>query len=133
MAFGATTLLAIALGGALGSLARVIVAEAVTRRLGAAFPYGTLVVNVTGAAAIGGLAPFLLGAGIAADHGLAAAMLIVGVLGSYTTVSSFSLQTLALMRERAWRRVTANILGSVLLCLAAASVAGLLVTLLRGG
>jgi len=132
MVSGVTTLLAVALGGALGSVARVIVAEAVTRRLGASFPYGTLVVNVTGAALIGGLAPFLLGSGMAADQGLPAAMLIVGGLGSYTTVSSFSLQTLALMRERAWRGATANILGSVLLCLAAAWLAGLLVTLLRG-
>lgn len=126
-------LLAVAAGGALGSLGRVIVAEAVTRRLGATFPYGTLVVNVTGAAAIGALAPLLLAQGPGSDQGFPALLLIIGVLGSYTTVSSFSLQTLALIQERAWRGVVANVLGSVLCCLAAAWLAGLLVTLLLGG
>lgn len=132
MLAGAATLLLVALGGALGSVARVIVSEAVTRRFGDAFPYGTMLVNVSGAAGIGALAPLLLRAGAEAEVTWVAALLIVGVLGSYTTVSSFSLQTLALMRERAWRRVVANILGSVLLCLAAAALASLAVTALLG-
>lgn len=127
------TLLAVAIGGALGSLGRVIVAETVTRRFGAGFPYGTLVVNVTGAAAIGALAPVLLAQGPSPAQGFPTLLLIIGVLGSYTTVSSFSLQTLALIQERAWRGVVANVLGSVLCCLAAAWLAGLLVTLLLGG
>ena len=117
-------LLPVALGGGLGSVARFLVAGVVERRLGVAFPWGTLVVNVTGACLIGILAALLLSPG---DHSVLRPALwlgfVIGVLGSYTTVSSFSLQTLALLRDGETGRALANVAASVLLCLAAAGLA----------
>ncbi len=130
-----TTLMLVALGGALGSGARVLVAQAVTDRLGDAFPWGTLVVNVSGALMIGALLPLLAGMhGMTADGPVSpgAALMIVGIVGSYTTVSSFSLQTLALIEEGAWRAVIGNVLGSVVLCLGAVYLAATAVTALMG-
>lgn len=116
-----TPLLLVALGGALGACARFWLSGVVARRIGETFPWGTLVVNVTGALAIGLLAALLLSADGVAEgwRGLWLA-LVVGMLGSYTTVSSFSLQTLALLRGGEGRRAVLNVLASLGLCLGAA-------------
>ena len=112
----------VALGGALGGIGRVWLSERVTRLRDDGFPWGTLAVNVSGAGAIGVLAALLLepGSGAVVDDPLWLA-LGVGVLGSYTTVSSFSLQTLALLRSGDHVRAIANIAASAGLCLAAVS------------
>lgn len=111
----------VALGGALGSMARLWVSGVVARRQGQGFPLGTLVVNVTGAAAIGVISAVLMEPGSHAVERLTLwAALVIGILGSYTTVSSFSLQTLALAREGRPGRAAANVILSVVLCLAAA-------------
>lgn len=89
-------LLLIAAGGALGALARYWLSALVDARLGGRFPWGTLVVNLTGAGLIGLLAGLWMVAGGA--HGPVWAFFVIGVLGSYTTVSSFSLQTLELFQ-----------------------------------
>jgi fluoride exporter len=88
------------------------------RRVGETFPWGTMVVNVSGA--------FLLGilAASAASHGLFAAVrpwqfAAIGILGTYTTVSSFSLQTLALARDGEMMRAAGNMVLSLSLCLVA--------------
>jgi fluoride exporter len=97
-------------------VARFWVAGQVTRRFGEAFPWGTLLVNTSGAGLVGAIA------GLLADAGPTVwSALVVGALGSYTTVSSFSLQTLALVRGGELRRAAWNVLGSVVLCLAAAA------------
>jgi fluoride exporter len=111
--------IAVIVGSALGGMARFWLADAIGRRLGERFPWGTLAVNASGALAIGVLAALLLGppgsgTGTATWHFAA-----LGFLGSYTTVSSFSLQTLALAHDRAWRRAAANIVLSLGLCLPA--------------
>jgi len=110
------------LGGGLGGIARFWVSGLVARRFGELFPWGTLSVNVTGAGLIGVLAALLLqpGSHAAATAPLWAA-LVTGVLGSYTTVSSFSLQTLALVRNGEPLRAALNITGSLVLCLGAAA------------
>lgn len=116
-------LVLVAIGGGLGSMARVWLAGLVARRYGEGFPWGTLAVNVTGAAAIGVLAALLLapdGAGIV--HETVWAGLVLGLLGSYTTVSSFSLQTLALVRTGAPGRALGNVALSLGLCLGATAV-----------
>lgn len=115
----------VALGGGIGGMARFWMSGLIARRFGETFPWGTMVVNVTGAGAIGVLAALLLVPGAGAEtpavrhlpawHGLA-----IGVLGSYTTVSSFSLQTLALARAGEVGRALANVGLSLGLCLAAA-------------
>lgn len=111
------------LGGALGGMARVWVSTRVAHGHGVVFPWGTLVVNVSGAACIGVLAG-LLGVGTEPPPGgIAWAGLVAGLLGSYTTVSSFSLQTLALFRQGEPLRALANVAASLLLCLAAAGTA----------
>ncbi len=116
------TLALVALGGGLGSMARFWVSGVIARRYGETFPWGTLVVNVTGAAAIGMLGALLLAPGTrTVAHPTVWAGLVSGLLGSYTTVSSFSLQTLALARSGEFGRALANIVLSLALCLAAAA------------
>ncbi|MBI5693734.1 MAG: fluoride efflux transporter CrcB [Verrucomicrobia bacterium] len=108
----------IALGSALGGVARHLASGFVAERVGETFPWGTLVVNVVGSAIIGILAAF----GDSVRIGLpveARQFLMVGVLGGFTTFSSFSLQTLRLMQDGDWGRAGANVLLSVLLCLVA--------------
>jgi fluoride exporter len=108
----------VALGGALGAGARYWVSGLVDRRIGELFPWGTLTVNVSGAFLLG-----FLGGMAAAGHvppSPAWTFLAVGVLGSYTTVSSFSLQTLALLRNGEFRRAGLNVFLSFALCLPAA-------------
>jgi CrcB protein len=116
-------LILVALGGALGGVARFWLSGLVARRLGEAFPWGTLAVNVTGSAALGTLAAVALDP--ADDTVLRLPlwlMLAVGVLGSYTTVSSFTLQTLALARAGERWSALANVALSVTLCLGAATL-----------
>lgn len=118
-------LLALLAGGFLGGLARWTISGAVARRIGETFPFGTLVVNLTGAFAIG-LA--------AAAGGLEARTLrlafVTGFLGCYTTVSSLSLQTLALARGgeqgRALLNLTLTVAGGILACAGGLALGALL-------
>jgi fluoride exporter len=116
-------LLAVAVGGAFGGVARFWVSEFVARRLQERFPWGTLVVNVTGAGLIGVAAGLALSPGAPTIEPSAWALLVIGVLGSYTTVSSFSLQTLVLLRAGYPGRAGANVAASVFLCLGTAALA----------
>jgi fluoride exporter len=117
----------VALCGFFGGVARVWLAASVAVRLGEGFPYGTLVVNVSGAALIGMLAAL---APLGDPIWLA---LAIGLLGSYTTVSSFSLQTLALLRGGAPGLAVLNVLASTALCLLAAAVGYAVVASIAGG
>jgi fluoride exporter len=112
---------AVIVGSALGGMARFWLADLVGRRLGERFPWGILVVNGSGAFAMGILAA-LTPAGASEGGSLAWHLAGLGFLGSYTTVSSFSLQTLALAHAGAWRRAAANVAGSLGLCLCAVSI-----------
>lgn len=113
------------LGGAFGGPLRFGLTRWVERRAGGPLPWGTLTVNVTGAFAIGVLAATLIGPGGVAEPG-AWQLLAVGLLGSYTTVSSFSLQTLVLLREGRRDLALWNMLLSVGLCVAAVGAGWLL-------
>ena len=112
----------VAIGGALGSAGRFwlsgLVAEASVRH-GAIFPWNTLAVNVTGSFLIGFLAVFTEPGGRKAMSPGAQQFLIYGVCGGYTTFSSFSLQTLNLMRDGEWLYAGGNVILSVALCLVA--------------
>ncbi|HET7923777.1 MAG TPA: fluoride efflux transporter CrcB [Rhodanobacteraceae bacterium] len=116
------TVLWVALGGALGSVARYAFSGIAVRWLGADFPYGTLFVNVTGSFAIGLLAALVASDGRPLVGADARAFLLVGVLGGFTTFSSFSLETLNLARSGALGLAVLNVAGSVVLCLAAVSL-----------
>ncbi len=118
MAEMATLLGWVALGSAFGGIARFFVSGLVARSFGETFPWGTMAVNVSGAFALGALSA------LAETHVLFTApeswpLAVTGVLGSYTTVSSFSLQTLALIRDGEWPRALGNVGLSLVLCLAA--------------
>ncbi len=110
----------IALGGALGSVSRFWLSNLVAAATSEAFPWGTIVVNVTGSLLIGILAAL---AGISGRmetdaRAFTTHFLIVGVCGGYTTFSSFSLQTFTLLQSRPWL-AGANIVLSVVLCILA--------------
>ncbi len=128
MDFSVVTFMLIALGGGLGSMARAAVSGLVNRHGHPA--WGTFVVNVSGGFLIGaGFALFLMQVGVFnAAHGwevTAWEVFAIGLLGGYTTVSSFALQTLDLWRAGAVRAAAVNALGSLLMCpLAAAMGAG---------
>lgn len=114
------TYLWIAAGGALGSVARFAIATFVARRFGESFPWGTLLVNVTGSFLIGVLAALSASGGKLADAVTMQRFLIVGVCGGYTTFSAFSIQTLDLFRSGHALAAGGNVLLSVALCLVAA-------------
>ncbi|RDE08199.1 CrcB family protein [Pelagibacterium lacus] len=114
--------LSVALGGALGAVLRHVVAASVTRWLGHG-TLGTLAVNASGALIIGGAAGLALGPdGALASDALVWLAGVTGVLGSYTTVSSFSLQTLELVHTGRFSWALANIAASLILCLSLASI-----------
>ena len=111
------TYLYVALGGALGSVARYAASGAIARASNEVFPWGTLLVNVTGCFIIGLFAMLTGPDGRVLVPPDARQFFMVGVCGGYTTFSSFSLQTLALARDGDMARAGANVAASVLLCL----------------
>ncbi|WP_089713819.1 fluoride efflux transporter FluC [Halomonas daqiaonensis] len=120
-------LLAVAGGGGLGGMSRLAVGNLVVRYLGAGFPWGTLVVNLSGALLMGMLVG---GMGLPGPEARPAwSLLAIGVLGGYTTVSSFSLQTLTLWQQRRF----AAALGYVALTLVTGFAALLAGAWLTGG
>lgn len=122
------TYLWVALGGAAGAAARYGVAQWAGARWGWTFPWGTLVVNVTGSLAIGLLMALLIGRG--ADPACRL-LLVTGFLGGYTTFSAFSLETLSLLETRRFGEAALYVGGSVLLgliaCFAGLAVGRLLI------
>ena len=120
------------LGGFLGGVARLLVGEIVGRRLGQGFPFGTVVVNISGAFLIGALARLAGAAGGVLAGDLFRDFAIVGVCGGYTTVSSFALQTLHLALEGEPIRAGANVVVSSGLSLLATAAGFGLAAVLAG-
>ncbi|RZN11783.1 fluoride efflux transporter CrcB [Bradyrhizobium genosp. SA-3] len=118
--------LAIMLGSVLGGCARYFVSGAIARRLGETFPWGTMTINVTGAFLIGILGALATHPGSAFATPTPWLFAVTGFLGCYTTVSSFSLQTLTLARSGEPLSALGNVVLSVGLCLAAVSCGFLL-------
>lgn len=111
--------LCVALGGALGSVLRFWLSGLAARHYGESFPLGTLFINVSGSLIIGFVSESI---GPDGRFFLSSHMrdgLVMGVLGGYTTFSSFSLQTMNLMREGQGVRAGVNVLLSVAICLLA--------------
>jgi CrcB protein len=109
----------IAVGSALGGTARYWCSGVVARLIGETFPWGTLTVNVLGSLAIGFFATLTGPDGRIFMGSTARQFVMIGILGGYTTFSSFSLQTLELIHDGEWLQAGGNIVASVVLCLAA--------------
>jgi len=102
----------VALGSAIGGVARYWATLAANQWLGAAFPWGTILINVSGSLIIGAVAA-------RAPSDAVRLFVMVGICGGFTTFSAFSLQTLVLLQQGAPLRALANVLLSVLLCVLA--------------
>ncbi len=112
--------LVIGLGGALGSMLRFGLGTFVDNtvsKAGQIFPWGTIVVNVTGCFVIGFIFTISAGEGRLMLSTLTRQFIMIGILGGYTTFSSFSLQTLTLAQDGQWSGAAANVLLSIVLCL----------------
>ena len=112
-----TNLLCIAGGGALGALLRFWASNGVHALVGRSFPWGTLAVNVSGSFAMGMVFVFMLERMDVGAEWRAAIM--TGLLGAFTTFSTFSMETLNLVEAGDPGRALANVVMSVVLCLAA--------------
>ncbi len=109
----------LALGGALGTLARYGLNGLISERFGQTFPLGTMVINVTGSFVIGLFAELTAPEGRWLASPTFRTFFMVGICGGYTTFSSFSLQTLNLVQDKEWLYASLNILLSVALSLVA--------------
>ena len=117
-------IVAIASGGAVGAVLRYWVSTWVYALSGRGFPYGTLAVNVLGSLVMGFLFVWLLER-LSNDLTLRA-FLLIGLLGAFTTFSTFSVETLNLIESGQLARALVNVLLSVVLCVAAAALGVLL-------
>ena len=111
--------MAVALIGGAGSIARFLVDGAISSAVGRDFPFGTMVVNISGAVILGLLTGLALGHDEALLAGTAA-------VGSYTTFSTWMLETQRLAEERQYRKAVANVVISLVLGVAAAAVGRLI-------
>jgi CrcB protein len=109
--------LAVAAGGALGTAARYFVSGVVANAFGQTFPWGTLIINVTGSFVIGFFAVLTGPDGRLLVSGTTRQFVMIGICGGYTTFSSFSFQTLNLINDGEWLGAGGNVMGSVVLCL----------------
>jgi len=110
----------IGLGGALGSMLRFGLGSLIdtnVQKSGQIFPWGTIVVNVTGCFVIGFIFTISASEGRLILSSLTRNFIMIGILGGYTTFSSFSLQTLTLAQDGQWWGAAVNVLLSVVLCL----------------
>ena len=127
-----TTCLIVMLGGALGALGRYavsVLALPISRDL----PWGTIIINLTGSFVIGLFGTLTLASGRFPVSENWRLFVMIGLCGGYTTFSSFSLQTLDLLRAGAVTRAMVNILASVVLCVLAVAAGHGVAAYLNGG
>lgn len=118
------------LGAGVGGVARYAIGQWVQGAAGAGFPWATLLINVTGSAALTLVYGVLESTAVAPEW---RAFFGIGLIGGYTTFSTFSYETVRLIQDGAWERALVYVLGSVVLSLTAAILGfGLASALLRG-
>ncbi|MGP8199507.1 MAG: fluoride efflux transporter CrcB [Limisphaerales bacterium] len=109
----------VAVGSAAGGVLRFWLSGVIANRVGSSFPWGTLVVNVTGSFAIGFFATLISTEGRWLVGPSGRNFFMTGICGGYTTFSSFSLQTLNLAQDEEWLYAAGNAGLSLVLCLVA--------------
>jgi len=112
-----TTLLLVGIGGFVGSIARYVVSGAVQGLTPGTFPYGTFAVNAIGCFAVGAVSHLAEAGGLLS--GEARALVVVGLLGGFTTFSTFGNETLNLIRDADWPLAAANVAAHVTLAIGA--------------
>jgi fluoride exporter len=117
--------LLVCIGGAIGTAARYLTALWVPTLLGSSFPFATLIINGAGSFLIA----FIMQLGFSPD---VRAMLTTGVMGGFTTYSTFNYETTEFLREGAWLFATANILGTITICLVAGFAGAALARMMVG-
>ena len=111
--------LLVAIGSAIGGVSRFWLSGAISRSFGESFPWGTVIVNISGCLVIGLFATLTGTEGRVYVPGEWRQFFMIGICGGYTTFSSFSLQTLNLAQDGEWLQAGGNVVGSVVLCLVA--------------
>lgn len=107
----------IGIGGGIGAISRYLVGRELTERTSSLFPYGTFTVNAVGAFLIGVLFATLTEKGVGPDH--LRLLLVVGILGGFTTFSSYTLEAINLIESGHWNMALLYVFGSNLLGLIA--------------
>jgi fluoride exporter len=115
-----TRFLVVAIGGALGSMARYWVGGWAPRLLGQAFPYGTLIVNVLGSFLISSIMAVALDTEIISPT--VRIFLTTGIMGGFTTYSSFNYETLILFQQKLWLTASLNVAVTGMGCLLAGAL-----------
>jgi CrcB protein len=119
-------------GGAIGTLARYVV-SVLALPVSSQLPWGTIFINVSGSLIIGFFGTLTLAGGRYPVCESLRLFVMIGLCGGYTTFSSFSLQTLDLMRSGGLMRAATNVAASVILCIGAVAVGHLIAAHLNGG
>lgn len=110
-------LLSISIGAVLGACARYLLSNYVAKVAFSAFPYGTLLINVTGSLVLGFFLIIATERVFVAEHWRL--LVAVGFCGSYTTFSSYAFESFALMEQGQWTQTALNLVGSNVLCIGA--------------
>jgi fluoride exporter len=126
-----TTCLFVVIGGAIGTLARYLISVAALP-FSQNLPWGTIWINIIGSFVIGLFGTLTLAHGRFPVSENARLFVMVGLCGGFTTFSSFSLQTLDLMRSGATVRAAINVIASVVLCIAAVAAGHLIAAYFNG-
>ena len=126
------TCLIVMAGGALGTLARYLV-SLLALPISGNLPWGTIIINITGSLLIGFFGTLTLAHGRFPVSENMRLFVMIGFCGGYTTFSSFSLQTLDLLRSGATGRAAVNVVASMILCVAAVAAAHQIAALMNGG
>jgi CrcB protein len=127
-----TGCLIIMAGGAIGTLARYLISLAAAPISGQ-LPWGTIIINIAGSFIIGFFGTLTLAHGRFPATENLRLFVMIGLCGGFTTFSSYSLQTLDLLRSGATLRATINIVASVILCVGAVALGHALAARLNGG